>query len=382
MGRQLSHNIDPTLGIRPVLPDLNLSGVFEGIAGVQSYLGAIELAVPNETKEALGRVIRKVNLIYNFQIENEAGLGIDDQRLIEIDRAFNQPLGRAQGSMVNWMNTIHPYLFDRDIDFQAGKIDPQSSLGEVRNLGVIESQIRYLEDYLLRNSSGHRLIRIVTSLSVHQRLNYLEPYRHGSGLVSRLLLERYLSGEPSCEQIGFKLLPIARGFAGQDIGVTYKREMHKACAWAASPSKKGELCPRSLLDFLMYCTETMCQQAQIIYSYLRRDNFKENLLNLFYFIDSKHANQMLALYLRCFDEGVFERMTAASVCGLSERASRDILKKLADLGFLTSNSPKGKLTIGFPFIYLGRIFPRLMPVDYERRWEPQILFQKQQMRLF
>jgi hypothetical protein len=59
--------------------------------------------------------------------------------------------------------------------------------------------------------------------------------------------------------------------------------------------------------------------------------------------------------------GEFERGEASRITGLSERVARDVLGQLLDEGFLLSDSPKGKVRVGFPVHALGSLLPNLYP---------------------
>ncbi|EQD73562.1 filamentation induced by cAMP protein Fic, partial [mine drainage metagenome] len=67
------------------------------------------------------------------------------------------------------------------------------------------------------------------------------------------------------------------------------------------------------------------------------------------------------LYVHALKSGVFERMRAGPITGLSERSARDILGSLVREGFLVSDSPKGLVRAGFPMNSLGSLLPDLYP---------------------
>lgn len=59
--------------------------------------------------------------------------------------------------------------------------------------------------------------------------------------------------------------------------------------------------------------------------------------------------------------GEIERMAASRLTGLKERTARDVVSQLVDEGFLISDTPKGKLRVGFPVHALGALLPNLYP---------------------
>gem|GEM_PF-2301487 len=67
------------------------------------------------------------------------------------------------------------------------------------------------------------------------------------------------------------------------------------------------------------------------------------------------------MYLHAFSRGEFERMQAARITRLSERTARDVLNTLVKERFLVSETPKGKVRVGFPMHVLGSLLPNLYP---------------------
>ena len=67
------------------------------------------------------------------------------------------------------------------------------------------------------------------------------------------------------------------------------------------------------------------------------------------------------LYLHAFKMGEFERGEAPRITGLAERAARNVLADLVSEGFLVSDTPKGKIRVGFPVHALGSLLPNLYP---------------------
>lgn len=59
--------------------------------------------------------------------------------------------------------------------------------------------------------------------------------------------------------------------------------------------------------------------------------------------------------------GEIERGEAARITGLSERSARYILSQLLEERLLESDSPKGRVRMGFPAHAIGYLFPKLYP---------------------
>jgi hypothetical protein len=67
------------------------------------------------------------------------------------------------------------------------------------------------------------------------------------------------------------------------------------------------------------------------------------------------------LFIHAFSNGEIERMEASRITGLAERTARDVLNTLVLEGFLVSDSPRGKVRVGFPMHALGSLLPNLYP---------------------
>ena len=67
--------------------------------------------------------------------------------------------------------------------------------------------------------------------------------------------------------------------------------------------------------------------------------------------------------------GEVSRGEASRITGKPERTARRIVNTLLEEGFLTSETPKGALRIGFPTKAIGYYFPRLYPEGVEHDFE-------------
>jgi hypothetical protein len=61
--------------------------------------------------------------------------------------------------------------------------------------------------------------------------------------------------------------------------------------------------------------------------------------------------------------GEIERGAAPSITGYAERMARNVVSKLVERGLLTSATPKGPLSLGFPLTVVERWFPSLYPAN-------------------
>ena len=126
---------------------------------------------------------------------------------------------------------------------------------------------------------------------------------------------------------------------------------------------------KALIQFCEYAINTAIDQARFMAQMFALDNFKSRAQHFFRKVRFDLKPESVYLYLQAFTNGEFERMEAARITGLSERTARTVLSQLIKEGFLVSDTPKGKVRIGFPVHCLGSLLPNLYPagdVDFVR----------------
>jgi len=126
---------------------------------------------------------------------------------------------------------------------------------------------------------------------------------------------------------------------------------------------------KALIQFCEYAINTAIDQARFLAQMFALDNFKSRAQHFFRKVRFDLKPESVYLYLQAFTNGEFVRMEAARITGLSERTARTVLSQLIKEGFLVSDTPKGKVRIGFPVHCLGSLLPNLYPagdVDFVR----------------
>jgi Fic family protein len=68
-----------------------------------------------------------------------------------------------------------------------------------------------------------------------------------------------------------------------------------------------------------------------------------------------------ALLQEALIRGEFERGEVSRITGLPERTARRVLNDVVRAGLLSSDTPKGAVSLRFPAEALEHIFPRLYP---------------------
>lgn len=198
---------------------------------------------------------------------------------------------------------------------------------------------------------------LLASLIAHHRLVWIHPFADGNGRVARILLDAMLR---ECGVNRASLWSLSRGFA--KTAEDYKSRL----AQADQPRMgdldgRGNLSEKGLVAFCSYALETAIDQANFMGQMFSLENFRFRAENYFRKVRFDLRPESVHLYLHAYCNGTLERMDAARITGLSERTARDLLRQLVQQGFLRSDTPRGKIRVGFPVHALGSLLPNLYP---------------------
>lgn len=202
-----------------------------------------------------------------------------------------------------------------------------------------------------------KLDAITACFAAHHRIAWIHPFPDGNGRVARIALDSMLR---SCGVNEAGLWSMSRGFA--KTADQYK----SALANADAPRKgaldgRGNLSEDHLAEFVSYGIKTAIDQATFMARMFSLDQIEDRVKSYIHRVRFDLKPESSHLILHAFVMGGFDRGEAPRLTGLAERTARDVLGKLLDEGFLRSDSPKGKVRIGFPMHALGSLFPNLYP---------------------
>lgn len=202
-----------------------------------------------------------------------------------------------------------------------------------------------------------RLIGIVAAMAAHHRIVWIHPFPDGNGRVGRILLDAMLR---SCGLNVAGLWSLSRGFAKTD------RQYKTMLVGAGEPrlgdlDGRGNLSEQNLAAFCVYAMQTAIDQARFMEGLFELGNLERRCHHYFANVRLDLKPQSAHLYLAALRAGELERMEAGRITGLAERTARDVLARLLDEGFLVSDTPRGKVGVGFPVRALGTLFPNLYP---------------------
>lgn len=214
------------------------------------------------------------------------------------------------------------------------------------------------------NKAGiSKLDSLLAAFAAHHRLVWIHPFMDGNGRVARIAIDAMLR---ACGINSASLWSMSRGFAKS-------AEDYKAKLASADQPRMGDLDGRGnlsekrLAEFCEYAMQTAIDQAKFMTRLFALDNFKFRAEHFFHKVRFDLKPESAYLFIHAFSNGAFERMEAGRLTGLPERTARDVLNALVQEGFLVSDTPRGKVRVGFPMHALGSLLPNLYPAgDLDR----------------
>jgi len=201
-------------------------------------------------------------------------------------------------------------------------------------------------------------LQIIAIPAAHHRLNYIHPFSDGNGRVSRLV-SHAMALKAGIGAHG--LWSISRGLArGLESRGEYKRMMdHADMPRQGDLDGRGNLSRRALSDFTVWFLK-ICVDQIVFMSKLFELETLVGRLRL-YAERRELKPEAVALLQQVLQRGEVPRGDAASITGLKERSARDLLSFLVEDGVLSSDTPKGPVSLHFPVHAVEILFPSLFP---------------------
>jgi Fic family protein len=209
-------------------------------------------------------------------------------------------------------------------------------------------------------TQAHKLIYVIVA---HHKLTWLHPFLDGNGRTSRLILDG-----PMCHICleGYGLWNISRGLARN--ANEYKRYLSYADQKRQGDrdgrgqlSLKGlELYTKFMLEMALDQITYMNEMLQLNTLSSRIGKFIELSRQGMYTIEPmpKYSETLLKELLV---QGEVSRGEVKSIIGAGETTARNLIKKLLELEYIESSSPKGAIRLKFNSYFASKIFPELIP---------------------
>lgn len=202
-----------------------------------------------------------------------------------------------------------------------------------------------------------RAARILAIPAAHHRLNYIHPFADGNGRVSRLM------SHAMAQMAGIGahgLWSVSRGLArGLESRTDYKRMMdHADMPRQGDLDGRGNLSQRALIELTTWFLKVCLDQINFMSSLFEIKTLQRRIKT---YVEKSGTLKPEAA--RLLDEammrGEFERGEASRITGLPERTARRILNDTIAAGLLTSDTPKGPVSLRFTVEAQDIMFPRL-----------------------
>lgn len=236
-------------------------------------------------------------------------------------------------------------------DVAVGRHQPPSS-------ARVEAFMAYFAERYRLERLG-KAARITAIPAAHHRFNYIHPFPDGNGRVSRLMSHAmaHIAG------IGAHgLWSVSRGLARGLTGPgDYKRMMdHADMPRQGDLDGRGNLSQRALSEFILWFLRVCLDQVTFMTSLFEIETLAQRLRS---FVE--RSEQLKPEAARLLEEalirGQFDRGEVPRITGLPERTARRVFNDVIATGLLASDTPKGPVSLRFPFDTLDVLFPRLFP---------------------
>ena len=200
---------------------------------------------------------------------------------------------------------------------------------------------------------------LVVAAAAHHRLAWIHPFSDGNGRVSRIFTHLWFIKSGAG---GGGLWTLSRGLAR---GI----EEYKGLLDAADEKRRSDVDGRGYLSlssldhFCSYILNTAADQISFMKGMLSLPGLSNRLRG---YCEVKERSEELPkrtslLLPEIVLKGVVHRGDVARLVDASPRTSQALIGRLLELGYLKSDSPKGRLSIGFPAEACSHFFPELFP---------------------
>jgi Fic family protein len=201
-------------------------------------------------------------------------------------------------------------------------------------------------------------MRLLALPAAHHRLNYIHPFPDGNGRVSRLMTHA-MALKAGIGAHG--LWSISRGLArGLESRTEYRSMMdHADTPRQGDLDGRGNLSQHALEEFSLWFLKVCLDQIHYMSGLFQLEGLAGRLQA--YAMTHGWRAEAAVLLAEILHRGEIARGDAATITGLKERTSRDLLGLLLTDGIVGSDSQKGAISLRFPVKSLDVLFPQLFP---------------------
>ena len=206
--------------------------------------------------------------------------------------------------------------------------------------------------------------QIVFAFASHHRLMWIHPFLDGNGRTARLVLDGILSG---MRLRGYGLWNISRG-------LSRRSEDYKSYLALADMVRQGDfdgtgaLSTKAFISYIEFMLETAIDQVEFMDRNLKMSSLYERVEN---YVRLSRAGLFGSNTLPKYSEPLFKELLIVgelprgkvmNIIHTKERTASMLIKKLVQMDFLESNTPKSAIRLKFNAHFASYIFPELIPI--------------------
>lgn len=204
--------------------------------------------------------------------------------------------------------------------------------------------------------------KVIYAIASHHRLTWIHPFLDGNGRTSRLVLDGIFAG---IALKGYGLWNISRGLARRS-------DEYKAYLALADHPRQGDRDDRGALSlkgfksYIKFMLEVAIDQIAYMGEVLQLNTLSQRIEKYVKFSQQgmyqteplpKYSEYLLKELLIV---GEMARGDVAKVIHASDRTASTLIKKLLEMHFLESDTPKGAIRLKFNAHFASEIFPGLI----------------------
>lgn len=399
------------MNFTPVLPTNN-NGEIESDLLVLAEKVCIESAKLTATHNpyilnAIKELLRKVNSYYSNKIESEGTHPIDIERAMRQEFSEDTHKRNLQQLSLVYIevqqsiekrfeedNTLTPFsqTFISDVHYQLyskPEMEPflkvklskedetfiTMKAGELRDrnvaiarhvapeFGELPTLLNHYEKFYQTYPYQTQALKLIHVMASHHRLTWLHPFLDGNGRTSRLVLDGAFH---AIQLEGYGLWNLSRGLARNESN--YRQNLAMAdMVQQGTFDGRGPLSLKGLKAYVHFMLTTALDQINFMHTSLRLDTLSSRMDKYIKLSQEglleceplpKYSDRLLKELLIA---GELPRGKVKEVIGTKDRTASSLIKKLLELDYIESSTPKSPIRLKFNAFFASYLFPGLVP---------------------
>ncbi len=227
------------------------------------------------------------------------------------------------------------------------------------NFSLLNTILHYFANSYSTCLNQDKVTQLIYAICSYHRLIWIHPFLFANERIAKIYLT-FLFDYIGIE--GHKLWSICRGLHRR------KKEYKQVILSADKASKfssNTELCEHGLEDFLVFMLDVISEEIDFSLNHFAK--IPQRILNYIklsqnnFFDKEPLPKQSELLFEKLLIYGEFPRGEIKQLINKQTRASTYFIKKLNELDFIYSDTPRGNLKLNFNIHLASKLFPKLFP---------------------